>query len=1215
MKQFSFSKSALCIGLALGSTSAMAANSWLSRVNTESENYEAKVLVASQLQAVQQKSNSSAKAVFDITVSLHNNPEGSDQQQYEEILGNFADGICEQSNGEHKLGKVSIFRENKHRSKSDIIWGAREWPRANASGFGANGMHIWFGDVFPNGTGPGTDYDMLSNPVGAGYTLAHEWGHYAYGLFDEYKGNSATGISSRTLSTDIATDSIMSNQWQAVNGEMKWLNHSTASVIGNHSRTAQGRVYGKSAWEVLLQDTKNDPKSGRKTAQPNRTRFTTLANNAPDLATPLKEELPGLQATCREQLNFVWVEGDIDMQVVIDRSGSMSGSPINNAKQAAITLVDAVAEGTTAMGLVSFSSTATQDFPIQIIPNADTTVKPALKNTIDAIRSTGSTALFDGSQLALTNLNNYQNTSGSGAPGVVFLLADGDDNSSRFSESEVIVEYQQANVPIFSFGYGSASPTGPLLTLANSTGGKYFSSPTTLAEITDAFLQANAVATDNQNIVSSSMNIANGSSVVKEIHIDSGLDNINIFINHNGNPDEILLKLIDANDAEVSGIDFACTQVSSTQSCNVNIPNSIIASLGHGQWKLEVLNNQTNYPVDVTVNVIGEPSLQGSYTVSVEGFAGNAVTYPNPMILTTALTKDKLITGANVIATIIDPAQRETTLSMLDDGLAGDAVAGDGIYSAIAPYSLNGIHQVEVNVNNADSKAQYTSTGLLTPTLDGSEPEEEALPTIDENFVRITKTSLVVSDIPYSDGDDSYFYSTSLEADNTGIDGMIDLAGDVDFYVVENIDTTKDMVVRVSDFSLDMLPSLAIYKSDGLTIITEGITVVSNPSSTDYLYFKIASADLEAKIYVSVSHEDSAATFGGYIVSAGEPLNTDVPPNYAPEVNDDVTMVWVGQTVSISPLENDTDLDGDTLVIDSVDTSSLRGGVTLVGETLTYDPGSAFDSEAEGARLIDSLTYTVTDNKGAFVEGKIDITVKVNTSPDANPDSVSVDEDKTVTISPLLNDADADGHSFTLTNTQSPSDGVLVDNGDGSLTYDPNGQFSSLIKGETATELFTYSITDELGAVSTGDITINIVGINTAPEAIADVAETTKGADVQINLIANDSDADADDLSVIKIDSSELKGLVTNNDDGTVTYSPNGQFSELYQGESATEIFSYTVSDGEEEAAAQVTVTINGEGTKPIPDVEPEKEKSSGGSMSWLLLLLTPLVFNRRKPK
>ena len=142
-------QTALCVAAALASTSTIAANSWLSRVSTVDQHQQKKVFAANRMQSLSAVSTDSSTAIFDITVSLYNNPEGAEQNAYEEIFKNFADAICEQTNGEHKLGTVSVFRENKHRSKSDIIWGSREWPRANASGFGANGMHIWFGDVFP----------------------------------------------------------------------------------------------------------------------------------------------------------------------------------------------------------------------------------------------------------------------------------------------------------------------------------------------------------------------------------------------------------------------------------------------------------------------------------------------------------------------------------------------------------------------------------------------------------------------------------------------------------------------------------------------------------------------------------------------------------------------------------------------------------------------------------------------------------------------------------------------------------------------------------------------------------------------------------------------------------------------------------------------------------------------------------------------------------
>lgn len=138
---------------------------------------------------------------------------------------------------------------------------------------------------------------------------------------------------------------------------------------------------------------------------------------------------------------------------------------------------------------------------------------------------------------------------------------------------------------------------------------------------------------------------------------------------------------------------------------------------------------------------------------------------------------------------------------------------------------------------------------------------------------------------------------------------------------------------------------------------------------------------------------------------------------------------------------------------------------------------------------------------------------------------------------------------------------------------------------------------------------------NTAPEAQADTAETDKSTDVSIDVIGNDTDIDGDQLTVTAIDSGSIKGSVVNNSDGTVTYSPNGQFNDLYDGQTATETFSYTVSDGDEEVSAQVTVTINGEGSAPQPPVEPESGGSSGGSMSWLALVLAPFAFFRRRNK
>ncbi|NIL98262.1 MAG: hypothetical protein GTO53_10450, partial [Planctomycetales bacterium] len=80
------------------------------------------------------------------------------------------------------------------------------------------------------------------------------------------------------------------------------------------------------------------------------------------------------------------------------------------------------------------------------------------------------------------------------------------------------------------------------------------------------------------------------------------------------------------------------------------------------------------------------------------------------------------------------------------------------------------------------------------------------------------------------------------------------------------------------------------------------------------------------------------------------------------------------------------------------------------------------------------------------------------------------------------------------------------------------------------------------------------------------------------NALANDTDPDTTDvLSVTAINTVGTIGLVSDNGDGTFTYDPNGQFDYLAVGESATDTFSYTVSDGNGGSdTATVTITITG---------------------------------------
>ena len=105
------------------------------------------------------------------------------------------------------------------------------------------------------------------------------------------------------------------------------------------------------------------------------------------------------------------------------------------------------------------------------------------------------------------------------------------------------------------------------------------------------------------------------------------------------------------------------------------------------------------------------------------------------------------------------------------------------------------------------------------------------------------------------------------------------------------------------------------------------------------------------------------------------------------------------------------------------------------------------------------------------------------------------------------------------------------------------------------------SVTDQSGA-----------GFTTSANAVLTTASVLGGA----------SDADGDTLSLSGFDASSLAGTLTSNGDGTFTYDPGTAFQALTAGQTTTETFSYTVSDGTDTASGTVTLTIVGVNDAPV---------------------------------
>ena len=206
-------------------------------------------------------------------------------------------------------------------------------------------------------------------------------------------------------------------------------------------------------------------------------------------------------------------------------------------------------------------------------------------------------------------------------------------------------------------------------------------------------------------------------------------------------------------------------------------------------------------------------------------------------------------------------------------------------------------------------------------------------------------------------------------------------------------------------------------------------------------------------------------------------------------------------------------------------------------------------------------------------------------------DAVAVNEDANETVfgSVLVNDAVPD-LAYSLSLVSNPAEGLLVFNQDtrgtpdGSFSFDPNGAFEDLAKGESRSVSFVYEVTDANGDTDQATVEIMVQGANDAPVAAADHGTTDEDTVVIASapgLLANDSDVDASDvLTIAGFDPvSALGAAISVNADGGVAYDPtvSAALQDLAAGECVQDTFSYTISDGNGGTdTATVTVTVQG---------------------------------------
>lgn len=392
-------------------------------------------------------------------------------------------------------------------------------------------------------------------------------------------------------------------------------------------------------------------------------------------------------------------------------------------------------------------------------------------------------------------------------------------------------------------------------------------------------------------------------------------------------------------------------------------------------------------------------------------------------------------------------------------------------------------------------------------------------------------------------------------------------------------------------------------------------------------------------VFNHLTHGQSATDTFTYTITDSEGATSTATatvtiygPNQTPTATDDANAGAEDADISGNVLTDgtaDSDPDGDGLTVVGVDGKllevgqpiELESGATLTiaaDGTYTYNTNGAFAHLDVGQQDTDTFTYTIFDGNGGSSTATVTITINgVNSDPVAADDDIEVEYEGEhdgnlltdnnghgADSDPEENDIEiisisAEGTPYNPGDLITLASGVVITvHADGTYTVDASGANYVLVHGQTAEETFTYTIADGNGGFDTATVTLTIHGPNDAPTASDQIITVGEDLGLVSNLILADQgdgvdeDLDGDDLTVIAINDSAFTdggfvilpsgAAVQIFGNGNYLYLTNGAFESLAVGETATDSFTYTISDGHGGyATATVHVTITGANDAP----------------------------------
>jgi hypothetical protein len=423
--------------------------------------------------------------------------------------------------GQLQLGHILVYKHCPvSLDKADfVVMNDNSGARANVKGLGVNGRHIWISQT----------HKSTSGAARGQFGCIHEWGHYHFGLWDEYIGekrrNNAeqTVLARRVRHAKIkcveddasSTACIMDGGTTIATATQRTEFCTKADVDWPATRHYHGGLAGGFLW-FNMQGAETGGTSCWESIAANTS--LTYPTSAPTTADPADHVDPTWEVvTCKKRI-----------VACIDRSGSMTTENRIGAARSAARLFTyflkkrriketgsgpATIEGDE-FGVTSFSHTTSVNFSLQEM--VDDGKLSSARAAIASINASGSTSIGGGLRTSLNQITGFdERVSGE----AILLLSDGYHNSGEHP-STVIPALKARGVKVFSVALGSGADQALLQSIASQTGGEFYftGSVMNLARI---FLDLQARTSGGQLVFESSQTIAEGATVDEHIEVDA----------------------------------------------------------------------------------------------------------------------------------------------------------------------------------------------------------------------------------------------------------------------------------------------------------------------------------------------------------------------------------------------------------------------------------------------------------------------------------------------------------------------------------------------------------------------------------------------------------------------------------------------------------------------------------------------------------------------